>query len=473
MTVAGATAYTWRRPAREVPSVAVIPFVNAQESPNSAYLADGISEGLIHALAQIPGLKVIARSSSFQFRNRLIDVRQVARKLGVQALVTGSVAESGNRLRITVDLVARDATQIWGMQYNSAISGLAGLEAGISSEIAQRIGAKLTEIARDRLTNAVKVNPEAYESFLRARYHLRLYTPESRNRAVGYYQQALAIDPSFALAHAELAHLYRLLGGAADMSADETIPRAKAAALRALSADRNLAEAHAVMADIKKDAWDWTAAEEGYRKALELNRNLVTAHQGYAIFLGVTGKHKEAIEEIRRARELDPLGLPTAIHAGAVYYNARRYREALETFNRAVELDPGSYAAWSWIGIVNGGTGQYDQAIRAYERAAALGEASAATQCYYAFALARSGRQTQALQLLERLRKSSGFVPLSSLAILHLGLNQKAEAIQALQAAYAAKEPLLQYLRVESHFDELANEPQFCKLAESIGLPRW
>jgi len=186
----------------------------------------------------------------------------------------------------------------------------------------------------------------------------------------------------------------------------------------------------------------------------------------------VAGRHAEALREIRRARELDPLGLPTAVHAGAVYYNARRYAEALEALNRAVDLDPGAYAAWSWIGIVNGGSGRYAQAITAYERAAALGEASAATQCYYSFALARSGRQKEALQVLDRVRKSSGFVPPSSLAIIHLGLNRRDEAIRALQAAYAVKDPLLQYLKVESHFDELANDPGFRNLADSIGLPR-
>jgi tetratricopeptide (TPR) repeat protein len=415
---------------------------------------------------------VIARSSSFRFRSERIDVQQTARALGARVLVLLSMAQAGGQLRVTVDLVESDGTQVWGTQHNAEPSGLVGMEANISREIAQRIGSKLSELEMARLARATKVKPEAYELLLRARYHLRLYTPESRKRAAGYYEQALALEPGFALAHAELATLYRLLSGSADLSARETMPQAEAAARRALAADGDLAEAHSALADIKKDQWDWTTAESEYRRALELNPNLVSARLGYAILLGVRGRHEAAISEIRRARELDPLGLPTAVHAGAVYYNARRFPDALAALNRAADLDPNAPAAWSWMGMVHGAAGQYADAVKAFEKAVALGDTSAASQCYYSFSLARSGRRTEALEVLEHLRRSQDFVPPSSLGIVYLGLNQRDEAIRALQAAYDARDPLLQYLKVEPHFDDLANDPFFRDLTEKIGLPR-
>ncbi len=468
--LAGVAGYLRRQPTLVAPSIAVIPFVAAHANPEIEFLCEGISEGLINALAQVQGLKVIARSSSFRFRDGKIPVPRMARLLGVQTLVTGSVAERAGRLRITVDLVAADGTQLWGMQYSPGVRELAGVEAGISNEIAQRIGSKLTELDRSKLAKAGKVNPEAYALFLRGRYHLRLYTPASREKAAGYHEQALAIDPGFALAHAELANLYRNLGGSAVQSAAITLPKAEAAALRALSADKDLAEAHAALADIRKDQWDWAAAEAGYKRALELNSNLVAAHQGYAILLGVKGRHPEAIGQIRRAMDLDPLGLPTMVHAAAVYYNARRFGDALGILNRALDVDPGSPSAWSWMGIVNGGSGQYAQAVRAYEKAFAFGDDSAATKCYYSFALARSGRPRDALTVIEGVEKSGGFVPPSTVAIAHLGLNRRAEAIRMLQQAHAARDPLLQYVQVEAHFDELSNDMGFRALAKSIGL---
>src|SRR5262249_30640183 len=163
---------------------------------------------------------------------------------------------------------------------------------------------------------------------LRGRYELRLYTPESRQKAVGYYEQALAIDPGFALAHAELASAYRLLSASAVRSAAEMLPKAEAAALRALAADRDLAEAHAALAGIKRDQWDWAAAEREYRRAIQLSPNQAASHQAYAICLSITGRHDAAVKEVLRARELDPIGVPAAVNLAAVYYNARRYEQA-------------------------------------------------------------------------------------------------------------------------------------------------
>lgn len=469
---AGLGWHSLRRSPAPAPSIAVIPFVPSQPGADIEYICEGLSEGIINALAQVSGLKVVARSSSFRFRDSTMPAQKMAQLLGVNSLVTGSVTGRAGRLRITVDLVAADGSQLWGMQYSPAASELAGVEERISNEIAQRIVSQLTELDKSKLARTGKVIPEAYALYLRARYHLRLYTPASRERAVSYYEQTLAIDPHFALAHAELANLYRNLGGSAVQSAASALPRAEAAALRALAADKDLAEAHAALADVRKDQWNWEAAESGYRKALELNANLVEARQGYAILLGVRNRHPEAISQIRRALDLDPLGLPTMVHAAAVYSNARRFGDALEILNRALGMDPGSPSAWFWRGSVNSGSGHYDQAIKAYEKAFEFGDDSAATKCYYSFALARSGRLRDARDVVEAVEQSANFVPPSAMAIAYLGMNRRAEAIRALQRAYEVRDPLLQYLQVEAHFDELAQLPAFIQLARSIGLRR-
>ncbi len=470
---AGAVAYLRWHPATATPSVAVIPFVNASNTPESRYLSDGVSEALINALAQLPDLKVIARSSSFKFKGEGIDVRRVARMLGVQALLTGRVAEMEGRLRITAELVnGADGTQIWGAQYSSGISNLAAVEREITGEVARRLRSKLTQTERTRLAKAINAKPEAYELFLRGRYHVRLFTPDDSMRAVSYYQQALAIDPGFALAHAELAYVYRLLGGSAILNAQDMMSQAEAEVRRALAADANLAEAHAALGDINKDRWDWAGAELAYRRAIELNPNLAAARTGLAIYLSIAGRHDQAISEIRTARELDPLGVPTAVDAAAVYYNMRRRAEALDILKRALDVDPAAATAWTWIGIVNGGTSQFTRATDAYEKAIALGDDSTATLCYYVYSLARSGRRQEALQLLQRLERPGPFVSRAALAVAYLGLDQRERALQELEAAYAARDPLVQYLKVESHFDALSTEPRFQQIRAKIGLPR-
>ena len=452
--------------------LAVIPFVNAGSTPETQYLSDGISEGLINTLVQLPDVKVIARSSSFKFKGDKVDIRKAARTLGAQTLLMGHVAEMNGELRITAELVnGVDGRQIWGAQYSCKISELPGVQAEISRQIALHMSSKLTPSDRLKLAKATKVNPEAYALVLRGRYQMRLYTPESRKKAVEYFEQALGIDSGYALANAELGVAYRVLSASGMLSSSDAMPKAEAAAERALAIDSDLAEAHVALAGIKKDLWDWKAAEREYRQALHLSPNLAIAHNGLAICLSVTGQYDAAIAEIQHAAELDPIGLPTAIDAAAVYYNSRHYDRALNVLKRAANLDPSAPSPWTWMGIVSGGGGDYAQAVAAYEKALSLGDNTGATQCYYGYALARSGRQAEALRTLERVKHSRSFVPISMLAILYAGLGQREHAIQSLLAAYASKDSLLQYLNVESHFDTLRDDPRLQDLAARIGLP--
>jgi eukaryotic-like serine/threonine-protein kinase len=452
-------------------SVAVIPFVTAQNAPEGAVLSEGISEGLIDTLARLPDLNVIARSSSFRFSGEGLDVPRVARTLGVRLIVTGRIAEVNGRLRVTPELVSgRDGTVIWSEEYNPRLDEVADVMAQIAVEIAKRVRSRPTEADQSRLARASRTPPEAYALYLRGRYQMRLYNPQSTQKAAEFFEQALGIDPAFALANVELANTYRRLGGAGILNPSEAIPLAERAVLRAIAAADDLADAHAVLADIKRDQWAWADAEREYRRAVELGSSLAAAHQGLAICLSVLGRDDEAMAEARRARTLDPLGLSGAIDTAAVFYNVRRYDQALEILRQATKIDATAPAIWTWIGIVSGGSRKFDEAISAFDNAIKFGDNTGATRSYYVHALARSGRRDQALRLLGTLQTE--FVPPSALAIAYVGLNEGERAIDLLQQALDARDPLLQYMVVESHFDALRGDPRFQEIRLKMGLPR-
>ena len=468
----GAGAWQWRAAPLPEASVAVIPFARGDLNEQDAFLTDGLSEGLVNALAQLPDIKVIARTSSSRVSPVDLDVRQAARTLGARTMVIGRVGHVDGRLKVSVELVnGVDGTAMWASDYFPDRDNLVDVEGDLAREIARRVRSKLTAADERRLAKTLSRSSEAYGLLLRGRYQMWLYSPESTQKAAALFEQALGLDPDFALAHAELANTYRRLGGAGILDPAQAIPNAEKAARRAVSGDADMAEAHTVLADIHRDRWQWDAAEREYRQAIELSASNVPAHQGLALLLSLRGSADDAVAEVTRARELDPIGLSTAIDAAAVFYNLRRYDRALETLRAAVNLDSTSPALWTWIGIVNGGKGQFGDALIALERAMSMGDATAATQCYYVHALAKVGRQAEAMQRLEAILKGHAFVPRSSLAIAYVGIGRHDRAIEALEAGYAVRDPLLQYVGVESHLDALQRDLRFRELMGRIGLP--
>jgi tetratricopeptide (TPR) repeat protein len=297
-----------------------------------------------------------------------------------------------------------------------------------------------------------------------------LYSPESTKKAADLFEQALGLDPKFALASAELANSYRRMGGAGILNPAVAIPAAERAALRAIT-DGDMAEARTVLADIHRDRWQWDAAEKEYRQAIAVSASYVPAHQGLAILLTLRGSADAAIDEVMRVRELDPIGPSRAIDMAAVFYNLRRYDRAIDTLQSAVNLDSTAAAVWTWMGIVKGGKGEFNDALGAFERAFATGDDTAATRCYYVHALAKMGRQGDAKRELERIQSGTNFVPPSSLAIAYVGLGRYDEAIAVLERAYDAHDPLLQYVGVETHLDALQRYQRFRDLMTKIGLP--
>ncbi|MBP6824792.1 MAG: protein kinase, partial [Acidobacteria bacterium] len=316
-------------------SIAVLPFANSNRDPNVEYLADGISESLINSLSQLPRVKVIARGSSFRYKGKDANLREVARALGVATLLTGSLRQSGDRLFINVELTnARDLTRIWGAQFDRPVSALQQMQTEIVGEVAVKLHLSLTEGSQQQLAKNGAVNSQAYELVLKGRFFRGNGTTERRKKAMECFQQAIAIEPNYALAWAELGNLYSSLMNVGEMAAPEAMAKARAAAERALAIDGNLLEAHYTLANCKMDQWDWAGAADSFRRIIGMNPNSARTLSGYSFLLAYTGQFEPAIVAARRACELDPISLGLNARLGQILYLARRYDESLEVLHK-------------------------------------------------------------------------------------------------------------------------------------------
>ena len=456
-----------------IDSVAVLPFANATGDPEAEYLSDGISESLINSLSQLPNMKVIARSSAFRYKGKEVDPQEVARALGVEAILTGRVAQRGENLLISAELVdARDETQMWGEQYNRHAADLLQVQAEISKEIAEKLRLRLSAGERQQLAKRETANPQAYELVLKGRFHRSKGGTESHKKAVEYFNQAVAVDPTYALAYAELSISYRRLVADSVLEPEEFTPAAAAAARKALELDEGLAEAHYALALIKQDAWDRAAAEREFNRAIGLNPNLARAHFGYSIFLSYIGRHEQAIAEIKRARELDPLSPGVNVRVGYILFFARQYDQAIEALKKALELDQNFPYGHGILGHTYAAKGMYAEAIAAYQEEIKLGGESSSRQIALGAAYAQAGERERARAILKRLQASERYVSPGELAILYASLGEREQAFASLEKAYAARDLQLQFLGVEPGYDSLRADQRFADLMRRVGLPQ-
>ncbi|HEX8096680.1 MAG TPA: tetratricopeptide repeat protein, partial [Pyrinomonadaceae bacterium] len=452
-------------------SIAVLPFANTGNNPDAEYLSDGISESLINSLSQLPGVKVIARSSSFKYKGKEVDPQEVARTLSVAGILTGRVAQRGDNLLISVELVdARDKTQVWGEQYNRKATDLLAVQAEISREIAEKLRLRLTAGEQKQLARRETVNPQAYELLLKGRFYQSKGGTENRKKAVELFQQAIAVDPSYALAYATLSSSYSRLVNNNLLDPKEYLPRAEDAARRALELDEGLAQAHLAMAHIKSYAWDWAAAEREHKRAIELSPNLAAAHSSYFFYLGIRGRYEQAIVEAKLARELDPLS-PDA-NAAVVYglILAHQYDQAIEAAKKLLEQDRSNPEWHDLLGGTYAAKGQYTEAIAAYQEAIRLGDDSPDLQVVLGAAYAKAGEREKAQAILKRLETGKEYISPFGLAILQAALGEREQALASLERAYAAHDQQLVWLGVEDGLDPLRPDPRFQDLMRRVGL---
>ncbi|HEX2120846.1 MAG TPA: protein kinase [Thermoanaerobaculia bacterium] len=463
-----------RRPARSksIDSIAVLPLANDTNDPGAEYLSDGITEGIISQLSQVPKLKVMARSTAFRYKHREIDAQSVGRELRVRAVLTGRLRQLGDLLRISVELVdSVDGSLLWGETYNRKLADILVLQDEMSHEIADKLRFRLTGAEKKKLRKQQSTqNSEAYQLYLKGRYHWNKRNEESLRRGIQFFREAIESDPSFAGAYAGLADSFVTLATNIPLPPHEVMPKAKAAAMKAIEIDDTFAAAWASLAAVRWwFDWDWEGAEEAYRRAISLNPNYAMAHDGYAMLLSARGRFDEAVEQIGKASDLDPLSLIIAVHAGWPFYFARDFESAIRRFRKALELDEHFIPAHGWLGMALGQQRRYAEALDAFARALEVDHIPI-LQAMLAHTHAIAGQREKALFLLEALREQAKtrYIAAYDIAVIHAGLGETSAAIAQLRVALDERSPWIVFFDVDPRLDPLRDEPAFREIAEAL-----
>jgi TolB-like protein/Tfp pilus assembly protein PilF len=455
----------------------VLPLQNLSGDPSRDYVADGMTEELIGRLSRIHGLRVISRTSTMHFKNTQLSVPEIAKILGVDAIVEGSLVQDGHQIRVHAQLI-RAATDehIWAGEYQRENSGVLEVQEEVARNIVEQIELNLTPEERARLASSgPPVDAQAYESYLKGRYYFSQRTEEALHKSIASFQQAIASDPGYAPAYSGLAESYAMLGFRGGIPSKGAVSDGKKAALKAIELDDALAEPHASLAFIAETYdWDWLTAEREYKRALELNPGYAQAHNWYAGYLTYTGRFNEGIAEAMRARDLDPLSLPLNNALAGRLLAAGRYDEALQQVQKTLELDEHFAPAHQTLGWVYLHGGKQDDAIREFQNALELaGAADTDIQLDLGFAYAASGRPDEARKILANLNKlhQEGIVPAASLATLYGALGESNEAFVWLEKAYQERDPQLTYLKAGRRFEPLRGDLRFGQFVRRVGLP--
>jgi TolB-like protein/Tfp pilus assembly protein PilF/predicted Ser/Thr protein kinase len=470
----------WRRRASgptgtaPIQSLAVLPLENLSRDPAQDYFADGMTEELITDLAQIGALRVISRTSVMQFKGARKPLPEIGRELNVDAVVEGSVLQSGEKVRVTAQLIqAATDKHLWARSYQRDLRDILALQRDVAQDIAEEIRITLTPEEHARLASTHPVNPQAHDAYLKGRFYLKKRTKEEVGKAIEFMNQALELDPSYAPAYAGLADAYTLLGTIYSPPR-EVMPKAKAAAMKALQLDDELSEAHAALAGVKRlYDFDQPGAEREYQRAIALNSNNADAHAMYGFFLGCMGQPQESRAELKRAQELDPLSVRISAYQALPFMVGRQWDRAAEQLRNTLDIAPNYWWAHWWLGYVYEQEGEFPQAIAELQTAKRLEQAppiSAALGHVYAV----SGKRDEAQRMIAELNDLSKqrFVCPSLFATIYIGLGEKARALDLLQRAYEEHSECLLILKFDARWDSVRSDSGFQDLLRRIGLSR-
>lgn len=459
-------ALTRRDAPRPIRSIAVLPFVNATGDREAEFLSDGVTETLINTLAQVPGLRVMSRTSVFHYKDKTLNPSSVGRDLRVSGVVVGRIEAAGNRLVVSAELIdAGDNAVLWGNRYETARADLFAVQQSIASEIAHMLRIQLGGREQQLLTKRHTTDARAYELYLKGRFQWNKRNADGLYKAIEFFNQAIEIDPQYAPAYAGLADCYNLLDIWAGLPTNETFPRAKAAAQKALAIDDQLAEAHTSLAyAIHTYEWDWPAAERAYRRAIELNPNYATARQWYAEFLTAQGRFDEAHEQGKKALQLDPM---SPIINAVVAYNltmARRYEQAVEQGRRTTRLFPTFMPGHAYLGLALLEAGHPAEAIAALEQSQKLHDiVVVATWLIRAYAAAGHRAEAEARARALEARGRREYLPPYYMAALHAHRGEKDRAFAELDRALRERTGAMVWLRVDPALDPLRRDPRFAR----------
>ena len=473
-----ATSRAARRPTRgRIRSLAVLPLENLSAQPSDEYFTDGMTDALITTLAQIRALRVISRTSVMRYKGARKSLPEIAGELNVDAIVEGTVLRSEGRVRIATQLIhaATDA-HLWARQYETDLRDVLTLQSQVARAIADEIRVQLSPHEKSRLAAGRPVNPGAYETFLKGRHFWYKRSPDALKKAVEYLQQAVAVDPGFALAHAGLADGYVSLGwdlfGLASPS--DTYPAAKQAAQKALELDPTCGEAHAAAGWIAAGFdWDWTAAERAFQRAIELQPQYGPVHIWYSHFLRAMDRTEESLAESRRALECDPLGLVLNMHLGWHHIYSRRYERAVEQLQKTLELDRTFITAHMFLGQAYGQLGAFADSITHYEKAVELSQRHAPYLAELGHGYAVAGRRDDAMAMLNELIQLSSrqYVGARGIAEIYLALDDRDSAFSWLERAFSQRNGWLIHMRENPRFDRVRSDPRYLNLIQRLNLP--
>jgi eukaryotic-like serine/threonine-protein kinase len=463
------------RSRKQINSVAILPLVNASSDPNAEYLSDGITESIINNLSQLPRLRVMARSTVFRYKGREVDPQDVGRELNVHAVVTGRVLQHRNSLLISAELVrVADGSQLWGQRFNREPGDIFAVQEEIAQQISEKLQMQLSGEEKKRLGKRYTDNTQAYQLYLQGRYHWNKRNEDGMRKGIQFLEQAIELDPNYALAYAGLADFFIILGFYGINAPHEVMPRVKAAAQKALAIDDTLAEARISLAYATAAYdWEWSAAEKDYKRAIRLNKNYATAHHWYGEYLAFTGRSDEAAAELERAHELDPLSLIINVALGWIYYLGRRYDDAIKQLLRTLELDPAFIQAHFCLGLAYIQKERFAEAVDELERVIGLQGRAPGALAALGFALAVSGEREGAQKLLDEVNELSQKQYVSSYwtAMLCIGLGERDQAFSWLEKSCEQRDLWLACLKVETMADSLRSDPRLDELLKRIGFP--
>jgi len=457
-------------------SLAVLPFTNMSADKENEYFCDGLSEEIINALCHIRELRVVARTSAFAFKGKEIDIREVGEKLNVGAVLEGSVRKSGERLRITAQLVnVQDGYHLWSGQFDREMKDIFDIQEEISLTIVDQLKLKLLKDEKEKILTRATENHEAYDCFLKGRYFWYRRYERSMQRGLQYFQQAIEKDPAYALPHVGIADTFGLFGNLGFTPPHQAYPRARAAAKKALEIDPELAEAYASLGWIATwYDWDWPAAERHFLKAIQKKPEYTLAHHWYGNCLLCTGRFDESIREMQEACKLEPLEPVNPTHLGLALYMARRFDESIGELRKVIESDPEFWLAY-WYQSGNFlAKKMWAEAIATLQKLVELTAGSVIALSTLGFAYGSAGMKDEAFKILGRLDGLSKdrYVGSFSRAWVWMGLGEKNEALENLEKAYLARESEMAFLKVEPYYDSLRSEPRFQALLKKMNLDK-
>ncbi|MCI0416415.1 protein kinase [bacterium] len=465
-----------KRPRRKkkVDSVAVLPFLTEGSNPEMEYLG-GVAETIINTLSQTPKLRVMAYGTVLRYAGGNVDPLRAGRELNVRAVLSGRIVKRGDALDIQAELIdVMDGAQLWGKRYSAEICEVCGVEEEIAKKISDKLRIHLTQSEQKRLSRKMTANKQAYDLYLKGRYFWNKRTDEGLRKAKDFFEQAILEDSSFALAYSGLADTYWILGSYGFIRPRDAYPHAKQYAIKALELDSGLAEAHCSLAEfLFRYDWNWDESVKEFEISLKLNPGYATAHHWYAVALVLFGKFEKAVEEIKKARDLDPFSPVINWSMGYIYYYARQYDKAIEQFRYTLLLDPTFFRASTDIAMAYVQKSMFEEAVVEIEKRSIESELTSWILSSVGYTYAMAGRIQEAEKMIEELKDSNRlpYVSYYAVAVVYVGLRRDEEALDWMERAFEEREDAMTSIKVNPRLDPLRSNPRFKKLVEHMALP--